>query len=52
MDVNDSYSLSYGETLAYPVNGPAGTQKAEIVLDVNQEKIWDLVDQTIRQLAK
>ena len=52
VDVNDSYSLSYGETLAYPVNGPAGTQKAEIVLDVNQEKIWDLVDQTIRQLAK
>lgn len=52
VDVNDDYSLSYGETLAYPVNGPAGSQKAGIVLDINQDTVWKLVEQTIRQLAE
>lgn len=38
IDVNDTLSLSYGQSLAYPKQGPEGSQKARIVLEVDQKR--------------
>ncbi|MBQ7516444.1 MAG: nucleoside hydrolase [Schwartzia sp.] len=43
VDVNDVWSPSYGQTLAYLGNAPEGTQRARIVLTVSQEKIARMV---------
>ncbi len=44
VDVNDAFGLSYGQSLAYPKNGPAGAQKARIILEINEDRFWDMVN--------
>jgi inosine-uridine nucleoside N-ribohydrolase len=44
VDVNDQYGLSYGQSIAYPKEGPAGSRQAKIVLSVNQDKLWDMIN--------
>ncbi len=44
VDVNDAFGLSYGQSLAYPKNGPVGTQKARIILEIDEERFWDMVN--------
>jgi inosine-uridine nucleoside N-ribohydrolase len=44
VDVNDQYGLSYGQSIAYPKQGPPGSQQARIILDVNQDKLWDMIN--------
>ncbi len=44
IDVNDQYSLSYGQSLPYPINGPAGTQQARIILEIDETRFWDMVN--------
>lgn len=46
VDVNDALGLSYGQSLAYPKTGPEGSQKARIVLDVDQKRFWDMLNDT------
>ena len=43
IDVNTDYGLSYGQSLAYSEVAPAGAQQARIILDIDQEKFWNLI---------
>ncbi len=49
VDVNDIVSPSYGETLAYRI-APRDTQKARIILQMNQEKIIKLLQKFFNNL--
>ena len=44
VDINDQYGLSYGQSIAYPKQGPEGSRQARIILDVNQDKLWDMIN--------
>ncbi len=44
VDINTDYGLSYGQSLAYPVNKPVGAQKARIVMEIDQERFWDMLN--------
>ena len=50
IDVNDVYSPSYGQTLAYIRVQPEGTQKARIVKNVDQKKILWMIHDTLKTL--
>ena len=43
IDVNDTYSLSYGQTLAYVGYGPEGSQSARLVTNVDQERVLAMI---------
>ncbi len=43
VDINDTYSLSYGQSLAFKGFGPEGSQKARIILSVDEEKLWNMI---------
>lgn len=43
IDVNDVYSQSYGQSLAYLGKGPTGSQKAEIILTVDEDRLWKMI---------
>lgn len=38
VDINAEFGPSYRQTLAYPDNGPQGSQKARIVMTIDQER--------------
>ncbi len=44
VDVNDQFGLSYGQSIAYPTQGPEGSRQARIIMDVNQDKLWNLIN--------
>jgi inosine-uridine nucleoside N-ribohydrolase len=46
IDINTDYGVSYGQSLAYPKLGPRGAQSARIVLDLDQERFWDMLNDT------
>lgn len=50
VDVVDQYGPAYGTTMAYKGVGPEGTQKARIVLTVDEKKIWQMLYDLCRQL--
>lgn len=50
VDVNDIYGPTYGETLAFRGQGPLGSQKARIVFEVNEAKIWQQVEALFKSL--
>ncbi len=43
VDVNAEFGTSYGQALAYPGEGPQGTQKARIIMAVDQERFWNML---------
>ena len=43
VDVNSDYGLDYGRSLSYHKQGPAGTQKARILLAIDEERFWNLM---------
>ncbi len=45
VDVNDQFGLSYGQSLAFPINGPRGSQKARIILDIDTARFWNMLNQ-------
>ena len=45
VDVNDVWSPNYGTTLAYRGFGPVGTQDARIILNVDEEKLFKMIEQ-------
>jgi inosine-uridine nucleoside N-ribohydrolase len=49
VDVNSDYGLDYGRSLGYSQQGPAGTQRARILLTINEERFWNLM---VRLLTK
>ena len=44
VDINDQWGLSYGQSLAYAEDAPAGAQKARIVLEVDEDRFWDMLN--------
>ncbi|MDR3348903.1 MAG: nucleoside hydrolase [Acidaminococcales bacterium] len=44
VDVNDQYGLSYGQSLAYEEAPPVGAQRADVVLDIDTERFWNLLN--------
>ena len=43
VDVNSDYGLDYGRSLGYGRRGPAGTQRARILLAIDEERFWTLM---------
>ena len=43
VDVNSEYGLDYGRSLAYKLQGPAGTQKGRILKTINESRFWNLM---------
>ncbi|MHC4324533.1 MAG: nucleoside hydrolase [Planctomycetota bacterium] len=43
VDVNSDYGLDYGRSLGYHRQGPAGTQKARILLSIDEQRFWNLM---------
>jgi len=43
IDVNSDYNLDYGRSLSYRKQGPVGTQKARILLAINEERFWNMM---------
>jgi len=43
VDINDQFGLSYGQSLAFYGTAPEGTQKARIILDVNETALWQKI---------
>jgi inosine-uridine nucleoside N-ribohydrolase len=43
VDVNAQYTLDYGRSLSYKMQGPAGTQKARILFSIDENRFWDLM---------
>ena len=43
IDVNDQFGLSYGQSLAYPDLAPDGTQKAQIILEIDEARFWKML---------
>lgn len=44
VDVNSQFGFSYGQALAFDKNQPIGTQKAHIILDVDKERLWKMIE--------
>ena len=43
VDVNSDYGLDYGRSLGYIRQGPAGTQKARILMNIDEKRFWNLI---------
>ena len=43
VDVNSEYGLDYGRSLGYQKQGPAGTQKARILMTIHEKRFWNLM---------
>jgi len=43
VDVNSDYNLDYGRSIGYHKQGPAGTQKARILFNIDEEHFWNLM---------
>ena len=43
VDVDSDYSPDYGRSLGYRKKGPAGTQKARILMTVDEQRFWNLM---------
>lgn len=46
VDVNDQLGISYGQALAYPEEAPEGSQKARIIMEIDNNRFWDLLNDT------
>ena len=44
VDINDQVGLSYGQSLAYPVQGPEGSLQARIIMEVDEERLWNMIN--------
>lgn len=44
VDIDTNYSPSYGQSIAFRGYGPEGTQKAKIVFTVDEQKLWNMID--------
>jgi len=49
VDVNSDYNLDYGRSLGYKEQGPAGTQKARILMEIDEKRFWNLMVDLLRK---
>jgi inosine-uridine nucleoside N-ribohydrolase len=49
VDMDVEYGLDYGRSLGYKLEGPAGTQKAKILLTIDEERFWNLVTDLVQK---
>jgi len=49
IDVNADYGLDYGRSLSYRKQGPAGTQRARILLAIDENRFWNLMVDLLTQ---
>lgn len=49
VDINTQQGLSYGQSLAFQYNPPVGTQPIRIVMEVDEERLWQLIEEACRQ---
>jgi inosine-uridine nucleoside N-ribohydrolase len=49
IDVNSDYNLDYGRSLGYRKQGPAGTQKARILMEIDEKRFWNLMVNMLRK---
>lgn len=48
VDINTQQGISYGQSVAFPFNPPIGTQPVRIVMEVDEERLWKLVEESCR----
>lgn len=48
VDINTQQGPSYGQSLAFPHQPPQGTQLLHIVMEVDEERLWQLVEEACR----
>ena len=51
VDVNDQWGMSYGQSLAFGAGGPEGAAKARIVTDMDVERFWKMLDDSLARIA-
>ncbi len=44
VDVNSQFGFSYGQSLAFDGNQPVGSQLARIILTVDSDRVWKMVE--------
>ncbi len=44
VDVNSQFGFSYGQSVAFENNQPVGTQQARIILTVDNDRVWKMVE--------
>lgn len=44
VDVNSQFGSSYGESIAFNENPPLGTQQARIILKVDTDRLWKMIE--------
>jgi inosine-uridine nucleoside N-ribohydrolase len=49
VDVNSDFNLDYGRSLGYQKRGPAGTQKARILMEIDEKRFWNLMVSLLRK---
>jgi inosine-uridine nucleoside N-ribohydrolase len=49
VDVNSDYNLDYGRSLGYKTQGPAGTRKARILMEIDEKRFWNLMVSLLRK---
>ena len=49
VDVNSDFNLDYGRSLGYLKQGPAGTKKARILMEIDEERFWNLMVSLLRK---
>lgn len=48
VDVNSQFGFSYGQSVAFEHNQPIGTQQARIILTVDSDRLWKMVEDYCR----
>ncbi len=52
LDVDTVFGPDYGRVLGYAKNPPAGTQKAKVVLSIDQDRFWKLYTDLLTRPVK
>lgn len=50
IDVNTEFGSSYGQSLAFLGAAPKGTQKARIIMYVDEAKLWNMILETCKKM--
>lgn len=45
VDVNSQFGFTYGQSIAFSNNQPIGTRQARIILTVDEERLWKMIEQ-------
>ena len=49
-DGNSQFGFSYGQAVAFEKNQPIGSQQARILLKVDGERLWKMVEDYLKEL--